>query len=53
MAWMATTEALGKLPELLLRGRFSYTFDEVPLALDHLSLKKKANLLRCGIDSFG
>ena len=50
MAWMKTHKALAKLPELLFGGTFRFTFDEIPLAAEHLSLKKRANLIMCGLD---
>lgn len=50
MAWMRTHDALTKLPALLGQGKFSFTFDRMPLVADHLSLRKKANLLKCGLN---
>jgi radical SAM protein with 4Fe4S-binding SPASM domain len=50
MAWMKASEALTKLPELLIQGRFSFTFDGVPLVAERLSFQKRMNLFRTGID---
>ncbi len=50
MAWMKESEALTKLPELLIQGRFSFTFDGVPLVAERLSFQKRMNLFRTGID---
>jgi MoaA/NifB/PqqE/SkfB family radical SAM enzyme len=51
MAWMTKFQALGKLPSLLVRGRFSYEFDGVPLVLERIPFKKATNLLKCGLDT--
>jgi len=50
MARMKTAEALLKLPELLLRGRISFTFDGVPLRTEQLSFRQRMNLFSTGID---
>jgi len=50
MSWIRTPEALAKLPELLLLGRFSYTYDEIPLVAKGLSFQKKINLIKAGLD---
>jgi len=50
MAWMKTAEALLKLPQLLFQDRISFTFDGVPLTADRLSLRRKLNLLKVGVD---
>ena len=47
---MSWNNAIVKLPELFLFGRFPYNFDGIPLVADNLSFKKKMNILRCGID---
>ncbi|MEW6600307.1 MAG: radical SAM protein [Nitrospirota bacterium] len=47
---MKTSEALSKLPELLLRGKLAYNFDGIPLTANKLSLKRKTNLLKAGFD---
>jgi MoaA/NifB/PqqE/SkfB family radical SAM enzyme len=52
MAWMKPAGALGKLPELLIRGRFPFNFDGVPLIAEGLSFRKRANLLMTGVDMF-
>jgi MoaA/NifB/PqqE/SkfB family radical SAM enzyme len=51
MAWMKISVALTKLPELLIKGRFSFDFDGVPLTAKKLSLPKRLNLLKVGIDT--
>lgn len=51
MAWMKTNEGLAKLPELLSKGRLSYDFDGVPLFAEHLSLQKRLNLVKVGMDT--
>jgi MoaA/NifB/PqqE/SkfB family radical SAM enzyme len=50
MAWMKPSGGLRKLPELLLRGRFPFNFDGVPLLGEGLSLRKKTNLMMTGAD---
>lgn len=50
MAWIRTPEALAKLPKLLYWGRYSYTYDEIPLIAEGLSFRKRINLIRAGLD---
>jgi radical SAM protein with 4Fe4S-binding SPASM domain len=50
MAWMDRSKALAKLPELLLQGRLSYDFDGIPLLAERLSLKKRINLMKIGLN---
>lgn len=50
MAWLKIPEALTKLPGLLFRGRFAFTFDEVPFVAEKLTLAQKRNLLTAGLD---
>jgi radical SAM protein with 4Fe4S-binding SPASM domain len=50
MGWMKTSEALTKLPELIIKGRLSFNFDGVPLIAKKLSLKKRMNLVKVGMD---
>jgi radical SAM protein with 4Fe4S-binding SPASM domain len=50
MAWMKTPEALTRLPEILIQGRLSFNFDGIPLIAERLSLQKKMNLMRVGMD---
>lgn len=50
MAWMRISEALLKLPEILLSDRVSFTFDGVPLTTEQLSFRHKTNLIKVGID---
>ncbi|MBN1222598.1 MAG: radical SAM protein [Candidatus Aminicenantes bacterium] len=50
MAWMKPSESLAKLPELLRHNRFSFTFDGVPLNSEDLSYRKKANLMKIGME---
>jgi MoaA/NifB/PqqE/SkfB family radical SAM enzyme len=50
MSWMTRYKAWTKLPDLLFRNRFSFSFDGVPLASDRLSHSQKANLVKAGID---
>jgi MoaA/NifB/PqqE/SkfB family radical SAM enzyme len=51
MAWMKNSEALLKLPEVLIRGRFSFTYDGIPLVVKNLSAKQKTNLFKLGLSS--
>ncbi len=51
MAWMKTSEALAKLPEALFHGRFSFSYDGIPLVAENLSSKQKVNLLKLGLSS--
>ncbi len=50
MSWMKTGESLKKLPSLFFRGEFSFDFDGIPLTSRGLSLRKRLNLLKVGID---
>ncbi len=50
MSWMKNSEALNKLPELLIKGRFSFDFDGVPQIAKQLPFKKSMNLIRVGMD---
>jgi radical SAM protein with 4Fe4S-binding SPASM domain len=50
MSWMNKSEALAKLPELLLQGKLSYDFDGIPLLAERLSFKKRINLIKTGIN---
>ena len=51
MAWMKRFVALTKLPELLIKGRFSFDFDGIPLTARKLSWPKRLNLLKVGMDT--
>ena len=51
MAWMKPREALKKLPEIFLHNRFTFNFDGVPIYADHLTWRKKINLLKLGVSS--
>ncbi len=48
---MRTGEALRKLPALL-RGRFSYDFDGMPLGSRSVRGRRRRNLLKCGLDTW-
>lgn len=48
---MKSTEAIKKLPELLLHGRLSYNFDGIPLVTEQLSHARRKNLIRLGVDT--
>jgi radical SAM protein with 4Fe4S-binding SPASM domain len=50
MAWMRLHEAAEKIPDLLIQGKVSFNFDGIPLRAKNLSLKRKMNLLRAGLD---
>jgi MoaA/NifB/PqqE/SkfB family radical SAM enzyme len=50
MGWMRKHEALSRFPDLLLRGRFSFTFDGIPIVAEGLSPCKRINLLKAGMD---
>ncbi len=52
MAWIKNKEALLKIPEVVFRNRFSFTFDDTPLVAKKLSLRKKLNLFLCGLAKF-
>ena len=47
---MKTLQAFKKLPRLLFAGRFAYDFDGMPLMTGRLPLRKRLNLLKCGVD---
>ena len=47
---MKISEAIAGIPDLLLRSRFSFTFDEIPVIAEGLSFRQKENLVRCGTD---
>lgn len=47
---MKPSGALRKLPELLIGGRYSFTFDGVALTGEALSFRKRTNLLMTGMD---
>jgi radical SAM protein with 4Fe4S-binding SPASM domain len=51
MGWMKASDALTKLPEVVIRGRLSFDFNGVPLIAKQLSLKKRMNLIKVGMDS--
>ena len=51
MAWMSLSDGLAKLPGLLALGRLSYPFDGIPLSARRMSLKKRWNLARAGLDA--
>jgi radical SAM protein with 4Fe4S-binding SPASM domain len=50
MSWMKISEAMTKMPELLFQGRIFYDFDGIPLIAERLSLTKRINLLKAGMD---
>jgi len=47
---LSIKDSLLKIPELILRGKFSFTFDRIPVTTERLSQKQKANLIISGID---
>ena len=47
---MKPGEALAKVFDLALGGRFPFTFDGMPLDPGKLTLGKRVNLVKCGID---
>jgi hypothetical protein len=51
MAWIERSVAFTKLRQLLIKGRFSFDFDGIPLTAKKLSLPKRLNLLKVGIDT--
>jgi len=51
LAWMNLQDGLVRLPGLLAAGRVSYTFDGIPLRARGMSLRKRWNLVRCGLDT--
>ena len=50
MAWLKKLQAVYKAPNLLFRGTFSYDFDGIPLVAKNISIQKRINLLKCGLD---
>ena len=50
MSWMKSSEALAKLPEIFIQGRLSFNFDGIPLIAEQMSIKKKMNLIKVGLD---
>lgn len=50
MAWLREIEAIAGIPDLFLKSRFSFTFDEIPVTAGGLSFRQKTNLIRCGVD---
>jgi len=50
MATMTITEAMAQFADVLLRGKFSYYPDGMPFVSKGLSLRRRLNLLFCGID---
>jgi radical SAM protein with 4Fe4S-binding SPASM domain len=50
MGWMRTSEALTKLPELILGGSLFFNFDGLPMSAENLPFKKRMNLIKVGID---
>lgn len=51
MAWTKTSEALAKLPQLLLRRQLAFDFDGIPLFAEKLTLRKIMNLLGVGMEN--
>jgi radical SAM protein with 4Fe4S-binding SPASM domain len=51
MTWMSVQNALARSPAVAFRGRLRFSFDAMPLAADGLSLSKRLNLMRCGVDA--
>jgi len=51
MAWMKASEALAKLPEVVLHGRFLFSYDGIPIFAENLSSKQKANILKLGLST--
>ncbi len=51
MAWLNLADGLLRLPALLAAGRLSYTFDGIPMNARRLPWKKRANLVRAGMDA--
>jgi MoaA/NifB/PqqE/SkfB family radical SAM enzyme len=50
MGWMRMSTALRQVPDLLIRGRFPFTFDELAIPFAGLTAAHKLNLLREGMD---
>jgi radical SAM protein with 4Fe4S-binding SPASM domain len=50
MAWMKSGRALRQIPALVLRGKFGYSFDGMPLTARRMPFRKRLNLLQCGLD---
>jgi len=48
---MKNSAALLKSPEILIRSRFSFTYDGIPLIADRLSSQQKTNLVKLGLSS--
>ena len=49
---MNIKESLYKIPDLLLNNRFSYISEGIPITVNHMSHKKKINLIKCGLQNF-
>jgi hypothetical protein len=48
MAWLKTTGALAKLPEIILQSKVSFDFDGIPQVAEQLSSQRKMNLIKVG-----
>ena len=48
---MKNSEALLKSQKILIRSRFSFTYDGIPLVAKNLSSRQKTNLFRLGLSS--
>jgi MoaA/NifB/PqqE/SkfB family radical SAM enzyme len=51
MARMKLGAAVSSLPQLLGTGRIAFDFDGIPLVAERLSWRRRANLLRAGLDA--
>jgi len=51
MAWMKTSKALPQLLKILLRGRFDFSYDGIPISAEGLSYRQRANLFKVGLSS--
>jgi radical SAM protein with 4Fe4S-binding SPASM domain len=50
MAWMKIYDAAAKLPRMLLDGTVEYDFDGIPLLAEKLTLQKRFNLIKAGVN---
>ncbi len=50
MGWMRVSQALRHVPEVVTRGRFPFTFDDLAIPFTGLSAAQRVNLLREGFD---
>ena len=50
MSWSRIPQALKKIPQVFLRGKLYFDFDGIPQFAENLTLRKKMNLTKVGLD---